>query len=288
MRDQDLELIAALVEGRLDDETEARAFIASSAEAREEYEAQKRAYESLAAMGTAQLTETERAALHRDLWTELRGGDAPKRTNAPWYVRWSPVAAGLFVVVGIVAVLSGGGGDSGLDSLTAGGATDEAAVTTTTAADAGGDAGELFADDGAVTATTEATTEGTTAFAAPEEAAVYSADAERVRAGDFSGDRVSAISAAESEDSSLQMCVDEALAEAGLDSYELVAIVTTPTEEEPPPADEITTTTTSRSSTTGPETADVAVAVPDGEEPATSPLAFIDVQTCDLVHLDQP
>src|ERR687892_348665 len=102
MRDQDLELIAALVEGRLDDETEARALIASSAEAREEYEAQKRAYESLAAMGTAHLTETERATLHRDLWTELRGGDTPERTKTPWYVRWSPVAAGLFVVVGIV------------------------------------------------------------------------------------------------------------------------------------------------------------------------------------------
>lgn len=288
MRDQDLELIAALVEGRLDDDSEARALIASSSEAREEYEAQKRAYDTLSALGTAHLTEAERATLHRDLWTELRGGVTPKRAKAPWYLRWSPVAAGLFVVVGIVAVLSGGGDDAGLITLTGGEAADGGAATTSTAAaDAGGDA-ELFEDEEAATATTEAMSEGTTALAPAAETADFSADAAKVRAGDFSGDRVSAFTTARSDDTTLQTCVDEALAPAGLAGYELVAMVTTPDEAASPPTDDTTTTTTAETSTTGPDTADVAVAVPEGEEPATAPLAFIDVQTCELVHLDQP
>ena len=288
MRDKDLELIAALVEGRLDDETEARALIASSAEAREEYEAQKRAYESLAAMGTAHLTETERATLHRDLWTELRGGDATKRTKAPWYVRWSPVAAGLFVVVGIAAVLSGGGGDAGQSSRDIVASGGEESATTTAAADAGGDS-DLLADDGEATDTTEAATEGTTAEeSAPsgvDERFLYAADAARVRAGDFSGDRLATFAAAETDDSELQMCVDDAIADADLDDYEIAAIVMSPAEADP---GEDPTTTPSASSTTSPETPEVAIAVPDGAEPATAPLAFVDVQTCQLVYLDQP
>jgi hypothetical protein len=287
MRDHELELIAALVEGRLADETEARALIAGSAEAREEYEAQKLAYQSLRAMGTARLTETERAALHRDLWTDLRGGEAPGRTKAPWYLRWGPVAAGLFVIVGIVAVLGESGPDAGSadqDIIASGGEESEA---TTTTADAGEDMSRLFADDGAETATTEAQAEGDAAPTSVDEAAIYSADAERVRAGDFRGDRLRAFTAADSTDASLQMCVDEATDNAGLERYEPVAFVT-PAEGDPDPREDATTTTTDEGSTAVPETAEVAVAVPDGTEPATAPLAFVDLQTCTLVHLDQP
>ncbi|HSM45432.1 MAG TPA: hypothetical protein VK969_10490, partial [Acidimicrobiia bacterium] len=74
MRDDQIELIAALVEGRLEDESEARALIDSAPEFREEYEGQKTAYEMLTRVGTASLSDGERSALHRDVWTSLRQG----------------------------------------------------------------------------------------------------------------------------------------------------------------------------------------------------------------------
>ncbi len=60
------------------------------------------------------MTELERAGLHRDLWTELRSAPATIK-QVPWWYRWSYVAAGLFVVVGLAGVLSGqlGQGDQG-------------------------------------------------------------------------------------------------------------------------------------------------------------------------------
>lgn len=137
MRDQELELIAALVEGRLEDETEARALITSSIEAREEYETQKLAHDALQAMGTARLGEDERAALHRDVWTDLRAGAPTPKTRRPWYYRWVPVAAALFLVVGLAAVLSGGGEETArlLGEISSDlGAGDATAETTSTAA----------------------------------------------------------------------------------------------------------------------------------------------------------
>lgn len=121
MRDHEIELIAAFAEGRLQDESEARALIESSEEARAEYVAQQRAIDALRSAGPVEMTEHERAALHRDVWTALRAeaGDTG-RERSPWYLRWSYVAAGLFVVVGLVSVLSQGGmddsGDLGGDS----------------------------------------------------------------------------------------------------------------------------------------------------------------------------
>lgn len=113
MREREIELIAALAEGALEDETEARALLESSAEARAEYEAQLAAIEALTSVEPADLTDQERAVLHRDLWTELSSDRQPTGRQAiPWYLRLSYVAAGLFVVVGLVAVLSQGGEDA--------------------------------------------------------------------------------------------------------------------------------------------------------------------------------
>jgi len=72
MRKNEIELIAALAEGRLEDETAARALVDSSAAHRAEYEAHKTALEALIAIPSAQLSEHESAALHRDVWTELQ------------------------------------------------------------------------------------------------------------------------------------------------------------------------------------------------------------------------
>jgi hypothetical protein len=267
MRDHDLELIAALVEGRLEDETEARALIVSSAEAREEYEAQKLAYESLRAMGTADLTEEERAVLHRDVWTELRTETAPKETKTPWYYRWAAVAAGLFVVIGLVAVLSGQEVADTFDEIAAdlSGDGEEGAAATTTAAgatdmDSGGDdAGP----ESAPTETTEAMREGTTTAAANDASATfYEAEAARVREREFTG----RLQAFEEEEESGE--VDACLVEAGFIDYRPVATLTRP---DPAGSD-------------GEEP--LVVAAPVQTVLAEAPLAFVDLETCQVIYTD--
>lgn len=267
MRDHDLELIAALVEGRLEDETEARALIASSAEAREEYEAQRLAYESLRALGAAHLTEAERATLHRDVWTELRTEGATKGAKAPWYYRWAAVAAGLFVVVGLLAVLSGQEAGDTFDEIAgqlSGDGEGDAAATTTAAGAADMDSGRDDAEaESAPTETTEAPSEGTTAADASddENAAFYEAEAARVRRGAFT---TYLRTFEESEGAEVDVCLEE----AGLIDYLPVATVKDP----------------------DPETSDgeesLVVAAPEQTALAEAPLAFVDLDPCHLIHLD--
>ena len=123
MHKHDLNLIAALADGSLGDETRALSRVESCSDCRAEYEAQKSVLGALAAVEPAAMTEHEKAALHRDLWTELRTDGAVAQTTAPWWYRWSYAAAGLFVVIGLGAVVSqmtGGGDTSSLFEETAG------------------------------------------------------------------------------------------------------------------------------------------------------------------------
>jgi len=269
MRDHDLELIVALVEGRLQDEVEARALIASSDEAREEYEAQKLAYESLRSMGAAHLTENERAALHRDVWTELRAG-SPIKAKTPWYYRWAPVAAGLFVVIGVAAVLSGGGQEAATTfrdiAADLGGDGDEsAAATSTTTAEAadlysGGD------DAGAQAPATDTTQAMTDDTFTPEEmangGALYAVDAARVREGEFTA-RLQDYE--EESDPAVEACLER----AGLTDYRPVATLV--------PAD----TTEANFDET------IVVSAPEQSVVAEAPLAFVELSTCDVVYLDE-
>jgi hypothetical protein len=115
MHDHPLDLIAALADGSLSDEAEARALIESCQECRDEYRAQTEVIGWLAAAPAAEMTDLEKAALHRDLWTELRR-EPGKASTTPWWQRLSYVAAGLFVVAGLVGVLNNvefaGGGEA--------------------------------------------------------------------------------------------------------------------------------------------------------------------------------
>lgn len=271
MRDHDLDLIAALVEGRLEDETEARALIASSAEAREEYEAQKLAHQSLRGMGKAHLTEEERAALRRDVWTELRTEASPKATKTPWYYRWAAVAAGLFVIIGLVAVLSGGGQDMAptSDEIAAELSGDgEAGADTTTAA-----AGQADIDPGAddaraesaPTETTEAASEGTTTAAVNlESATFYEAEAARVRRDHSTVPLQGHGEEAEEERREVDACVEQ----AGLIDYRPVATVPGP---HPGGSD---------------GAGSLVVAAPEQTVLAEAPLAFVDLDTCELLYVD--
>jgi hypothetical protein len=285
MRDHEIELIAALVEGRLDDESEARALIASSAEYREEYEAQRLAYEALRDAGTVALGESERAALRRDLWTELRSEATPK-SRSPWYYRWVPVTAGLFVVVGLVAVLGqvGGGDDASEETMSLADAPLEA---TTSTAEASAASDEDFGESepapasGAATATTAVAEEGADSAAGDgsgETAELYADEAAMVRRGDFAGGELEPVEDSETLSGQVSQCLDT----LGIGEYRVVA--TLPTQTRETTATTIGGTTTSVAPT---EIESLFVAIPDIADTASVPVAFVDIDDCDLVYLHE-
>ena len=128
-----MDLIAALVEGRLEDEAEANALVASSPAHQAEYVTQKLAYEALAGLPAVELSEHERAALRRDVWTELQSQPLATASGSRWHTRWAGVAAGLFVVAGLVAVLGTLGGDDDATVVAERGDNGAAAATTVAA-----------------------------------------------------------------------------------------------------------------------------------------------------------
>lgn len=270
MRDDQIELIAALVEGRLKDESEARALIDSSPVFREEYEAQKTAFEMLRQVGTASLSDGERSALHRDVWTSLRQGTATSPGGGSWYYRWVAVAAGLFVVVGLAAVLGqvGGEGDSGGDETFAEMAADQdgSAITTAAATEddaAGADRPEESAEADTMSdaaATTLAGSESS-APADGDVAAFYAGEAEKVRSGQFEG----RLQAPDESDSEVAACVTD----AGLEGHRAVATLLAPP------------------GIAGEDDTRLAVAVPDESELADAAVVFVDASTCEVVYTDE-
>ncbi len=263
MREHELELIAALVEGRLEDETEARALIDSSPELAEEYEAQKLAYEAMRGAGTASLRETERAALHRDLWTELRSGSTLSASKTPWYYRWVPVAAGLLVVVGLVSVLGQGGEDSGEETVNL--AADSA--ETTMAADDGAAGGDAAPGDGQESETTgdddgspEAAADADTL--SEETLNVYQREAELLRQGVY-GERLRSY---DSTDMTIETCVEE----SGLDGHRILATLSPPLEDATPENERR-----------------LAVAYPEDAQLEAAPISFVDLDTCEVVYTDE-
>jgi len=196
MRDHERELIAALADGSLEDETEARALLQSSAEARAEYELQLDALRALSAAGAVMMTESERAVLHRDLWGRLR---AEQAKPAAGVYRWSLAAAALFVVVGLAAVLGGGllnQADSGEDRGAEATAADEADTSVAAAETA-----DALAGDGA-------------APMSPGAEEYFADEAARLRQG-------AAVYRAADDDAEEEDC----LARAGLFDHDVIAVV---------------------------------------------------------------
>ena len=166
MHEHDLDLIAALADGSLADEAEARALVDACDVCRSEYRSQVDVLAWVASAPHVEMTELEKAALHRDLWTELRR-DPARAAPIPWWQRWSYVAAGLFVVVGLAGVLNGVmGSDSG-------GEAQESRVDLD-AAQSGDDAAPFLAEDsdsdggGESAATTTAAAERAASVPFPE------------------------------------------------------------------------------------------------------------------------
>ncbi|MFQ5523415.1 MAG: hypothetical protein ACE5F5_07540 [Acidimicrobiia bacterium] len=250
MREQDRELIAALVEGRLEDETQARALIASSEEARAEYEAQLLARSALAELGPARMTEAEKAALHRDLWTRLRTEHAPTRRLRPTAMRWSLAAAALLLVVGVAGVLSQRAftesGDLALVAVQENADGEEAiteapAVTMAPAAPEAGTAEDQF--QAARTASAAADID------------LFAQVADAVRKGEFTSSSLDY-----DYSGALREAWDACLTEAGLVDHESVGDV----EGE----------------------ARYLVAIPlDGAVGPDTPVFFVDADTCTLIHV---
>ena len=269
MRERDLDLIAGLVEGRLEDETEARALIASGPEFQSEYEAQKLAYDTLSNVSPATLTEAERSTLHRDLWTELRSEGATTTTRArnPWYYRWAPVAAGMFVVVGLVAVINqGGGDDAGIEAATATTAVADAADES---AGSGGDTAEPAPMDGGSVDVAELLSQDFARALSDTDVAYYEAEAEKVRSGDLEG--AQSFDEETAQSGRIQACLET----ANLEGFRAIGASSATTED-------------GDGESEVPEgVSPYIAAIQEGSNPEDAPIAFVDLFTCDLIYVDQ-
>lgn len=257
MRSSDLELIAALVEGRLDDENEARALVNSSPIHMEEYESQKLAYAALSALPSAEMSQQEKAALHRDVWTELQSSRATGKASTPWYIRWSYAAAGVLIVVGAAGVITQSSNDIPVAALNAeaddsGGVTEEA----TQGAAAELDTPEGVAEDGAAIQKTPPTD--------PAERFFFD-QAAAARAGSFSTLSSEDIQSLEETHAA---CVDR----SELEGYTPVRQV----EVEDPESLGLD------------RASEYLMAVPEeGELGPTTPVAFVEMETCLLAYIDE-
>lgn len=202
MHEHDLDLIAALADGSLSDETEARALVESCEVCRDEYRAQTQLIAWLAAAPTPAMTQLDKASLHRELWARLQQEPA-RRSRTPWWQPLSYVAAGILVVVGLVGVLNN-------DAMTGGG---DAAATTTAAEsaaveDSPGEVPFLAGqDEGEEELAPQA--ESTTTAAAESIPPPFGEMADEIRAA--GEERV--------QTQSLDQDVDECLEEVGLDQH---------------------------------------------------------------------
>lgn len=262
MRRRDIELMAALAEGTLEDETEARALVATSEEHRSEYEAQLTAINALTGLGSAQMTQTETAALHQHVWSTLRAQPTQAKKGLPWYFRVGYGAAGLLVVIGLFSALDLGGGASDSTGIAAetGGSqtfedTQEASKATEQATRSADDT------DGGEDASAAGGIAPSTPLDAPLER--FLADsADRIRAGDLTSDSLTTESAYEQAELAEQN--SDCVTEAGLVGYEALTFIDFEGSD--------------------PEPMSFLVAVPETTEisPAT-PVVFIQPDDCTIV-----
>jgi hypothetical protein len=230
MHKHDLDLIAALADGSLADETDARALLESCEECRAEHQSQLAIIELLRTTPGAEMSELEKAALHRDLWTQLRNAPSRTRPTRLWY-RWSYIAAGLFVTVGLVSVLNGQ--FQGMDESSDG----ETRANTDTGSDLGAfsaeDAPETLQDADAASGGSE--TAAPTTMAAEESLPFPFADlADEARAARESGFRYTQSASPDQVDRCLESAglVDQVVVEElNLDQLYLVVVTDDDTPE---------------------------------------------------------
>lgn len=240
MHKHDLELMAQYADGTLNDDAVARSLVESCPTCRSEYESQTMVLALLAGVTSAEMTDTEKAALHRDLWTDLRApASAPGRPLA-WRGWAVGAAAAVFVVVGLIGVMSQLGG------------ADSTAGETATILDADGGG---FARDNS---TDEATSIPDALSPAAEESYFYSQsssfetvaeEARRMRLNDTTTDFTDATTKEQ------QLCLDR----NDLDGFALIEGM-----------EEFTV---------------LLVAIGPSDDVEAAKVAFIDPDSCEIVHL---
>lgn len=107
MSRRERELVIALAEGLLEDETEARALIASSPRLLKIYQEQSAALTALSALPPIAMTESEKVDLRRDLWTAYTSQPQPTPTRRRGQLAWGYAAVFMMATVGLFAVLNG-------------------------------------------------------------------------------------------------------------------------------------------------------------------------------------
>ena len=246
MHTHDLDLIAEYAAGTLEDESEARARVESCHTCAHEFTAQRSLLAELSGVGQAMMTEHERARLHRDLWTELRSTAEPASTTH-WWRSWAfGAAAFVFVAVALVGVMESFGG---------------------------GDAAETFGEAGTELDSDSGSTSGDTRFddrvakdgEGGEEAlapGVTTAEAESF--GDtpypLIAQEVRQQPNPEADVLSYEEAQSECLEQSGLVDHKPVAGFETLT--------------------------DLLVAVPSGVDLEDAPVAFVDPESCTIVHIE--
>ncbi len=268
LRRHEIGLISGLVEGTLDDESEARALIERSREAREEFEAQRLSYEALHRVDPVSMSDHERAKLRRQVWTELRRDPSPSRRATPWIYRLAPFAAALILVVGVLGVLNRGfqGADETADTL----ADTAAGLLGATTEQAGTDVLEAAGDDAAPAAEGDggADLPEQQEFSQPMPAAdFFSTVTNLVRSSGFdTSQRLLRDFAGETGFQDVTGCLET----AGLSGYGLVG--------------QVTNTETAGDATTATE---YLVAIPAGIEigPDTE-VVFVSLADCEVAHVE--
>lgn len=249
MHKHDLDLIAEYAAGTLSDESEARARVESCGICGAEYREQKMVLAELSTVTSAAMTDHERAQLRRDLWTELRSSSAnatPGRANQ-WWTRWAfGAAAFVFVAVALIGVMENFGGA-------------DQATETFSEIGSGLDsdqerASEEAADDGEMapydSGEGESLPESGADLAERYESTPYLLIAREVRQQPKTDPAVL------SHDESQIECLDQ----SGLVDHYPVSGFETMTE--------------------------LLVAVPTETEPETAPVAFVDPESCIIVHIE--
>ncbi len=110
MHRHDLDLMAALADGSLHDEDRARSRLTSCEVCRAEYESHRSVLVATRSAEPIEMSGTERAALHRDVLSAMaNSASTPTRRSSFLWPRFGYATVALFLVVGLVGVLSQAG-----------------------------------------------------------------------------------------------------------------------------------------------------------------------------------
>jgi hypothetical protein len=104
--EHDLDLVAALAEGRSTDPVRAEELVHTCDVCAEAYHDHVLVLEAIAASPSPALGDLERRRLHSSIWSQIgEAAEPPAVRSTPWWYRLAPVAAAVIVIAGITVAL---------------------------------------------------------------------------------------------------------------------------------------------------------------------------------------